>query len=98
MAPPQENDADVFRGHPPAVAPTGAATIFHIIWRGIVLASAILLKRETRMLVVNLLLRQRIYTVPADRGESHGQSSSEQSGENRRRRRRVDGARRAGLL
>src|SRR5207249_3040178 len=47
---------------------------------------------------VNLLLRQRIYTVPADRGESHGQSSSEQSGENRRRRRRVDGARRAGLL
>jgi ABC-2 type transport system permease protein len=39
-------DEQVFRGHPLAVPPRGAATIFYGIWPALVLASAFLLRRR----------------------------------------------------
>lgn len=40
VTPPTENDEDVFRGHPLAVAPRGAATVFYGIWPAMVVAGA----------------------------------------------------------
>ena len=44
--PPTENDEDIFRGHPLAVPPKGAAAVFYGIWPGMVLAAAILVRRR----------------------------------------------------
>lgn len=44
-SPPPENDADVFRGHPLAMPPKGAAIVFYGIWPAAVLAAGILLRR-----------------------------------------------------
>lgn len=46
MKPPPENDADVFRGHPLAVPPNGAAIVFYGIWPAAVLAAGIFLTRR----------------------------------------------------
>jgi hypothetical protein len=48
VKPPQENDADIFRGHPLAVQAAGAAPIFYAVWPGLVLAGAILTRRRFR--------------------------------------------------
>jgi ABC-2 type transport system permease protein len=47
IEPPAENE-DVFRGHPLAVAPNGAAPIFYGAWPGFVLLLAIFLKRRLK--------------------------------------------------
>jgi hypothetical protein len=46
MKPPAESDEDVFRGHPLAVAPRGAGTLFYIFWPGLFLASALIVRRR----------------------------------------------------
>ena len=46
VKPPTENDEDVFRGHPLAVAPTGAATVFYGIWPAMVVAGAFMARRR----------------------------------------------------
>jgi ABC-2 type transport system permease protein len=42
---PAEND-DLFRGHPLAVAPKGAAAVFYGIWPALIIVSAFLLRRK----------------------------------------------------
>src|SRR5436190_876861 len=42
VAPPQEQDEALFRGHPLAVPPKGAATVFYGIWPALVVAGAFL--------------------------------------------------------
>jgi hypothetical protein len=46
VAPPAEGDDDVFRGHPLAVPPKGAAVIFYGIWPALVATSGFLLRRR----------------------------------------------------
>ncbi len=46
VKPPAENEEDVFRGHPLAVAPKGAATVFYGIWPAMVVAGALLARRR----------------------------------------------------
>jgi ABC-2 type transport system permease protein len=46
VAPPQETDDEVFRGHPLAVAPKAAAVIFYVVWPCFVLVSAIFVRRK----------------------------------------------------
>ena len=46
IKPPEELDSDIFRGHPLAVPPTGAAAVFYGIWPAIVLGAAILVLRR----------------------------------------------------
>jgi hypothetical protein len=46
IMPPRENDADIFRGHPLAIPPNGAALIFYGLWPALVLALGIFLKRR----------------------------------------------------
>jgi hypothetical protein len=46
MTPPVENEEDVFRGHPLAVPPKGAATVFYGIWPAAVVAGAFLTRRR----------------------------------------------------
>jgi hypothetical protein len=46
ISPPKENDEDVFRGHPLAVEPKGAAAIFYLAWPGVILAAAFLVRRR----------------------------------------------------
>lgn len=46
VKPPTENEEDVFRGHPLAVAPRGAATVFYGIWPAMVVASALIVRRR----------------------------------------------------
>jgi ABC-2 type transport system permease protein len=46
VAPPSENDETLFRGHPLAVPPTGAATVFYGIWPALVAVSAFLVRRR----------------------------------------------------
>jgi len=41
IAPPVENDDEVFRGHPLAVPPRGAGTIFYGLWPGLILAGGL---------------------------------------------------------
>jgi ABC-2 type transport system permease protein len=48
VAPPTENDAEIFRGHPLAVAPTGAGAIFYGIWPFLIVAGGILVRRRFR--------------------------------------------------
>jgi ABC-2 type transport system permease protein len=45
ITPPAESD-DVFRGHPLAVAPKGAATVFYGIWPALVIAGGFLVRRR----------------------------------------------------
>jgi hypothetical protein len=46
VKPPIEND-DVFRGHPLAVAPKGAAAVFYGIWPALVVVSAFFIRRRS---------------------------------------------------
>jgi hypothetical protein len=46
VSPPQENEAEVFRGHPLAVPATGAGPVFYALWPGLVLAGGILARRK----------------------------------------------------
>ena len=46
VAPPQEQDEALFRGHPLAVPPKGAATVFYGIWPALVVAGAFLVRRR----------------------------------------------------
>jgi hypothetical protein len=43
---PVESDDDVFRGHPLAVGPNGAAVVFYGVWPLVILGSAILIRRQ----------------------------------------------------
>ncbi|HKB14325.1 MAG TPA: ABC transporter permease subunit [Vicinamibacterales bacterium] len=47
IKPPVESDDAVFRGHPLAVPPKGAATIFYAIWPAVVVASAFFARRKS---------------------------------------------------
>jgi hypothetical protein len=46
VAPPRENEEQVFRGHPLAAKPKGAATIFYVVWPAIVVAAALVERRR----------------------------------------------------
>jgi hypothetical protein len=46
VAPPVENDEALFRGHPLAVPPKGAAAVFYGIWPALVVAGAVFVHRR----------------------------------------------------
>lgn len=46
IAPPRENDDDVFRGHPLAVPPKGAAPVFYVIWPALIGTGGLLCRRR----------------------------------------------------
>ncbi|MGO9895856.1 MAG: ABC transporter permease [Bryobacteraceae bacterium] len=46
VAPPPENDEAIFRGHPLAVPPKGAGTIFYGVWPGLILAGGIFIRQR----------------------------------------------------
>jgi len=46
ITPPAENDESIFRGHPLAVPPKGAATVFYGIWPALVVAGGFLVRRR----------------------------------------------------
>ena len=46
VAPPHESDEFTFRGHPLAVPPKGAATVFYGIWPAVVIAGAFMVRRS----------------------------------------------------
>ena len=46
MKPPVEADEEIFRGHPLAVPPTGAAMVFYGIWPALVVAGALFARRK----------------------------------------------------
>jgi len=46
MTPPSEEADDVFRGHPLAVPPRGAATVFYGIWPASIAAAALFIRRR----------------------------------------------------
>jgi hypothetical protein len=46
VTPPAESDDEIFRGHPLAVAPKGAGTLFYGVWPGLFLAGGILVRRR----------------------------------------------------
>ena len=46
VKPPVESDDAIFRGHPLAVPPKGAATVFYGIWPAVVIASAFFARRK----------------------------------------------------
>jgi ABC-2 type transport system permease protein len=48
VAPPAENEADVFRGHPLAAPATGAGTVFYAVWPGVFLVSGIIARRRMK--------------------------------------------------
>jgi ABC-2 type transport system permease protein len=48
VAPPAEADEPVFRGHPLAVAPIGASSIFYLVWPALFLISAMLARRSLK--------------------------------------------------
>ena len=45
ITPPVENDEEIFRGHPLASPPNGAGLLFYGIWPGLILASALIVRR-----------------------------------------------------
>jgi ABC-2 type transport system permease protein len=47
VSPPPEHHDGVFRGHPLAVPPKGAATVFYGIWPALVIAAAFVVRRRT---------------------------------------------------
>ena len=46
IKPPVENDEDLFRGHPLAVAPKGAAAVFYGIWPALIVVGAFLIRKR----------------------------------------------------
>jgi len=46
ITPPVESDEDVFRGHPLAAQPRGAAALFYGIWPAACLAAALMIQRR----------------------------------------------------
>ena len=46
VTPPTESDEGIFRGHPLAVPPKGAATVFYGIWPALVVAGGLLVRRR----------------------------------------------------
>jgi hypothetical protein len=48
LSPPAESDADIFRGHPLAVTPRGAAAIFYGAWPAVIVAMALFVQRRKR--------------------------------------------------
>ena len=48
ITPPVESDESIFRGHPLAVTPKGAAVVFYILWPGLFLIGAILIRRRVQ--------------------------------------------------
>jgi MYXO-CTERM domain-containing protein len=46
IEPPAEEDDEIFRGHPLAVAPNGAGAVFYGIWPALVVVSAFLIRRR----------------------------------------------------
>jgi hypothetical protein len=46
VMPPQENEADIFRGQPLAAPPKGAGTVFYILWPCLIVVSAIFVRRR----------------------------------------------------
>jgi hypothetical protein len=46
IAPPTESDEGVFRGHPLAVPPKGAAVVFYGVWPALVVAGALFIRRR----------------------------------------------------
>ncbi len=48
IAPPKDVDDESFRGHPLAVPPKGAGTIFYVLWPALISVSGILLRRRLR--------------------------------------------------
>ncbi len=46
VQPPEENDDAVYRGHPLAAEPKGAAMVFFALWPGLTIAAAILVKKR----------------------------------------------------
>jgi hypothetical protein len=46
VKPPVESDESIFRGHPLAVPPKGAATVFYGIWPALVVAGALFARRK----------------------------------------------------
>ncbi len=46
IAPPTESDEGVFRGHPLAVPPKGAAVLFYGVWPALVVAGALFIRRR----------------------------------------------------
>ena len=46
VKPPAEKDDEIFRGHPLAVAPKGAAAVFYGIWPALIVAGAFLIRRR----------------------------------------------------
>jgi len=48
VAAPPDTSEIVFRGHPLAVPPKGAGTMFYVLWPGIVIASALIVRRRLR--------------------------------------------------
>jgi hypothetical protein len=48
VKPPAEADEDLFRGHPLAVAPNGAAAVFYGVWPAAVMVGALFTRRSLR--------------------------------------------------
>jgi ABC-2 type transport system permease protein len=48
VSPPREHQEAVFRGHPLAVPPRGAATVFYGIWPALIVATAFFVRRRTQ--------------------------------------------------
>jgi len=46
IKPPAEKDDDVFRGHPLAATPKGAAAVFYGVWPALIVVSAFLIRRQ----------------------------------------------------
>ena len=46
VTPPADSDEGIFRGHPLAVPPKGAATVFYGIWPALVVAGGFLVRRR----------------------------------------------------
>jgi ABC-2 type transport system permease protein len=46
IAPPGDSEENSFRGHPLAVPPRGAATVFYVVWPTLVMAGALLVRRS----------------------------------------------------
>jgi ABC-2 type transport system permease protein len=46
VAAPAENEAQIYRGHPLAARPKGAATIFYAVWPALVVAAALVVRRR----------------------------------------------------
>ena len=46
VTPPPENDEHVFRGHPLAVPPKGAAVVFYAMWPIVIVTAGLLVRRR----------------------------------------------------